>query len=429
MYAHLAWLRTLERESSQVVRERQLEKLASTLDYAAANSPYYASRLGDCPGSLGPFQRLRRAPFLTKKDLQEEFLSLQAEPLPGRVHSKTTGGSTGQPVTVLKDAEAIAFERAATWLSHGWFGIEIGDRGARFWGSPQAFGRRRFRFALADLAMNRIRLSAFAVTEARLAQYWQTCLSFQPRYLYGYVSMLERFARYVSDMDLEGHRLGVRCVITTSETLHASQRRLLSEVFQAPVQNEYGCGEVGPIAYECRQGSLHVMSENVFVELLDDEGRPVEAGEEGAVVVTDLNNRAMPLIRYRLEDRAVQGSDCECGRGFPVLGSIRGRQYDFVTTPDGRSFHGEFFMYLFEDLRDAGMAIGNFRIVQTAETGLEIQVQAPPDRSESISSAVRKVIVDSLGLHPTVSVVEEMRLTESGKLRVIENRTCAREPV
>jgi phenylacetate-CoA ligase len=421
MYPALRALRRIEYESQAEILERQRRKLAAALTYAKSHVPLYDSL--DPSVARDPFEAILAFPFLTKSHLQAHYDLLQARPAPRRIHSKTTGGSTGQPVTVLKDATAIAAERAATWLAYGWFGVKVADRGARFWGSPTDVGKRWLRFALADVAMNRIRLTAFGVTDERLSEYWRRCMSFRPRYLYGYVSMLERFARFIRDNGVDGTTLGVRSVITTSEELTTPQRQLLTTVFDAPVQNEYGCGEMGPIAYECEEGSLHIMSENVFVELVDGEGQRVSIGEEGSVVVTDLNNKAMPLVRYRLEDRAVRGDSCSCGRGFPVLGSIRGREYDFVTALDGRSFHGEFFMYLFEDLRDSGLSIKNFRIVQTAADALKIDVEASQADSVPIRDFVRRAIAKELDIVPDVHVMETLPLTPSGKLRVIENHT------
>lgn len=422
MYSELARLRSVEKEDPDVMRGRQLAKLGSILRYAAVHTPFYSGLHIDPSKDLDALETLLSLTQLTKADLQQNFKSLHASPGPRRVQRKTTGGSTGQPVTVLKDARAIAMERAASWMAHGWFGIRIGDRGARFWGSPEALGRRRMRFALADFAMNRVRMSAFGVTADRLAEYWDRCLAAQPRYLYGYVSMLEQFARFVHETGREGGLLKLRCIVTTAEALSKPQRRLLESTFQAPVQNEYGCGEVGPIAYECEQGSMHEMSEHLLVELLDDDGSEVVIGQEGAVVVTDLENRAMPLIRYRLEDRAIRGGRCPCGRGFPVIAEIRGRQYDFVQTPDGRLFHGEYFMYIFEDLRDSGLPLGSFRIIQMTPESLRIDVQAPEDATRRIRQAILSRIGVPLGMETDVHITRHVATSPSGKLRVIENR-------
>lgn len=145
---------------------RQERRLLEILQYAASHAPFYRDRLHGVETVSAAAVRdwLSAVPQVTKQDLQSRSAELTARPAPRRVRSKTTGGSTGQAVTVLKDGPAIGREMAASWLGYGWWGIEPGDRGARFCGSPHS-ARRRLRFAAADLAMNRIRFSAFDAIE------------------------------------------------------------------------------------------------------------------------------------------------------------------------------------------------------------------------------------------------------------------------
>lgn len=417
-YPLLRQMRAEQWTAGLEIRERQRELLAAALSYAHENCPWYADRL-EATGADGALEVLAAAPFLTKQDVQDSADQIRSKSRPWPVHAKTTGGSTGQPVTVYKDAGAIAAERAAAWLGYGWYGILIGDRGARFWGSPVRGRKRWRRFRFADLAMNRILFSAFGVSEDDLEDYWRRCLSFRPRYLYGYVSMIESFARYLQARERDGTRLDLQAVITTAEILTEPQRAMIAETFGVPVRNEYGCGEVGPIGYECDRGMLHEMATNLYVELLDASGREACPGEEGEVVVTDLRNRAMPLIRYRLVDRAVRGGPCPCGRGLPAIRSVKGREYDFVRTPDGRAFHGEFFMYLVEDLRDAGFDIGRFKVVQTAPDRLRVQVVT---RAPEVGNRIQERLTEELrDMRVDVSMVGAVSLSGSGKLRIIEN--------
>lgn len=425
MYRKLQELKALQWSNAEEVRRHQSHRLAELLGHAARTVPFYREDWDVEVPVLAEYASdvLRRLPLLTKEDLQQNIERLRSEESPVRVSEKTTGGSTGRPVTVIKDREALGRERAASWLGYGWFGVEIGDRGARFWGSPIDLGERRIRFALADLAMNRIRFSAFAFDDKDLGNYWDRCLKWMPDYLYGYVSMLTEFARHLRSQGYDGARLDLKVVITTAEALTAPQRELLEDIFDAPVQNEYGCGEVGAIAYECPQGCLHVMADNVVVELLKEDGSPASPGEVGEVVVTDLNNRAMPLVRYRIGDRAVKGEECDCGRGFPVLKEIQGRAYDFVQDCDGRRFHGEYFMYLFEDLRDRGAEIDQFRVVQLSEDELLVKVAAPKPLAEEDEAFIRQRIGrDVMGMLVKVRRVLEIERLDSGKTQVVHNQ-------
>ena len=424
MYDVLTRLDGIQWDQTERLLKLQREKLRTILNYGYRHVPYYRQRWDEEPVAAGedPIRAAQSLPFLTKADIQASSDELVSENRPSRFTKKTTGGSTGEPVTVLKDRSAMAQERAASWLAYSWYGVEIGDIGARFWGSPTEFGIRRFRYALADLAMNRVRFSAFAFGERELEAYWERCLRVRPDYFYGYVSMLTEFARYLRDRGVSGDQLGLKAVITTAESLEEPQRELLRRVFEAPVQNEYGCGEVGPVAYQCPNEKMHVMGTNVFVELVDETGRHVKPGQTGEVVLTDLNNRAMPLIRYRVGDRAVQGQPCDCGRSFPVLERIHGRVYDFVQDTRGRRYHGEYFMYLFEDLRDRGAEVSRFRVTQHSRNELTLELVHPDRLSSEDESYLRdRLDRDMPGMKVSLEYVAEIRRASSGKTRVIRN--------
>ena len=343
-------LSAIERLTPEQLRANVERDLRATLQYAAAHCPYYVASWADAEWRNGDaLDALSKLPLIDKLTLQRDGAALRASPLPARTTAKTTGGSTGQPVTVLKDRGALASEMAASWRGYGWFGVTRGDRAVRFWGDPFTW-KRRMRYIAADFAMNRLRMSAFAFDEQDLERYWQRCLAYAPDYFYGYASMLAGFARHVRTRGYDGRRLGLKVIISTSEVLGGAQRSLLEETFGCPVQDEYGCGEVGPVAYSCEHNSLHVMSANVVLEVLRPDGSAAGRGEPGELVVTDLHNRAMPLIRYRVGDFGAWGDACTCGRPFPRLERIYGREYDFIRGKDGRRFHGEFFLYIFEEL-------------------------------------------------------------------------------
>lgn len=425
LYPVLEELRALDDLSAERLRERQTQRLVRVLTYAGERCSLYRERWSGWVPS-GPQEALAELgdlPYTTKQDLQENGDRITAHPRPSRVSRKTTGGSTGEPVTVLKDREATARNRAAFWYGVGWFGVRIGDRGARFWGSPRQLGWRRLRFDAADVAMNRLRFSAFAFDETDLEDYWHEAVSFSVDYFYGYVSMIEAFARHVERKGYDGGRLGLKSIVTTAEVLTPPQRRLLQRTFDAPVQDEYGCGEVGPIAYQCEHGALHVMTENVFLEVITDDGRPARPGEEGELVVTDLHNRAMPLIRYRLGDYGVKGEGCRCGRSFPVLRKIWGREYDFVQAPDGTKYHGEFFLYLFEDLRDAGVPVRQFRVTQVGERELQVEVSTDGGNlgTEPRTTITSRLRGELTGMRFELSTVGTINRAASGKMRVVRN--------
>jgi phenylacetate-CoA ligase len=407
------------------IQTEQFRALLPLLRWAQQSSRFHRARI-EPPRSWDPesaADALLGMPTMTKADLTERLPEISTSEPNIFVTRKTTGGSTGQPVTVLKDADALARERAATYRSYEWAGLLPGDPQARFWGVPHSKGRRLF-YVLADIIANRKRFSAFGYDEQILERYYRGLVTFKPRYLYGYVSML----RHLADFMLETSRpplRSVRAIITTSEVLTDADRSMLRKAFNAPVYNEYGCGEVGSIAHECERGSLHVMAENLIVELLDEKDRPTNEGE---IVVTDLHNRVTPLIRYRLGDfAATSESVCPCGRGLPTLQRVYGRAYDTIETPERLRLHPEAIVYIFEILKDEGAPVKQFQVEQTQLTELVVRLVADP----SFSSAHERRLLDLLRLHVSpnfhvrISHVTSIPREPSGKLRVVKRSFSA----
>src|SRR5437879_2080811 len=241
----------------------QQEALEGLLRYAATRSQHYADAAREAglePARLTAAD-LPRLPLLTKVDLVERATHLRTPTLPGITSWKTTGGSTGIPVRLGKNRRATAAEQAASWRSYRWYGVRPGDRQARFWGTPLT-GRASLRYRAIDFVLNRERFSAFAFRREDLREYFERLRVRRPTWVYGYVSMLVQFAGYCLDEGLPLAELGVRAVVCTAEALAAGDRTVIAKAFGAPVYNEYGCGEVGPILYECERGTLHLMAEN-----------------------------------------------------------------------------------------------------------------------------------------------------------------------
>lgn len=406
--------------TSPELQALQKNALTNLLNHAVMYSRFHAARLPSKwqeGASVG--DALSAIPYMTKADVATKLDQIVASR--GFFHTlKTTGGSTGQAVTLLKNPAALARERAATYRAYEWAGVEVGAPQARFWGVPH-LARRRLYYRLVDFVANRRRFSAFDYREADLQQYFDDLVKFRPAYLYGYVSMLLEFARFVKATNKKLPS-SVRSVITTSEVLSSSARMELQSAFGVRVFNEYGCGEVGSIAHECEQGSLHIMAENLIVELVDDMGRPAESGE---IVVTDLYNYATPLIRYRLGDYATyKEGGCPCGRGLPMLDGVHGRAYDMIRTADGRVFHPEALIYLFEMMKEEGLPVAQFQVEQVSIERLMIRLVPRQELNarvyERIETLIRKHISPKFEFEfVTVAAIPREK---SGKLRLVKSR-------
>src|SRR5689334_2585309 len=310
---------------------------------------------------------------------------------------------------------------AASWAHLTNVGVRIGDPSVRFWSIPLRT-RAKMRGRLADLAMNRLRFSAFSFDDEHMSNVWTQCMRFRPRWIYGYSSMIDHFARWIEETQRDGRELGLVAVVPTSEPLYDEMRARLERVFGCSVMNEYGCGEVGPIAYSCRAGQLHIVVENLVVEVLRADGTPAGLGDTGEIVLTDLTNRAMPLIRYRMGDIAEVGEPCTCGQQSPTLRRVTGRAYDVVHTPNGRRWNGWQVHYMLSTLQ---MELGGYRQYQVVQDGpdtLDVRLVTDepirPDTERRIASYIAEQLD---GMRARVRRVEAVERSASGKLRVVRN--------
>ena len=391
-------------------RKSRLEKLVR---HAAANVPFYRGLAG-VEGSdfadMKVAEILSKFPVVDKQLLKNEGPSFIAENVPGRKYRIATGGSTGEPLTLLTDGRASGERRGSWYRFLEWWGIRPGDKQARFWGLPlDARGRRRER--VKDFLMNRHRFPAFGFRPEAVSAFWEKMRRFRPAYVYGFASTIFDFVEVLGEMGCDGRSLELKAAVLTAETVYERQRKAVSDFFGAPAVNEYGCGEAGVIAFECREGRLHVNADCIILEEVD-----------GAAVISDLKSYAMPLIRYRLGDVIVEGETdmCPCGCTFPVIGGVAGRETDRLELGDGRYSHPQSLNYVFQDFAALGKGIARFKVVQSSD-GRNIRVLVEPSAAwrAEYADAIRAIIGERLGYRGDVSVetVSAIPRDPSGKLR------------
>ena len=340
---HYRRLEQTQYDTPFAIRNRQWDALRKMVRHAFDTVPFYRRRFAEAdvhPSDLRSWDDLHRLPILTKRDILLQGASLLSDQFdPKSLYCKQTSGSTGVPLRVFVDQESLQFKRACTLRADEWSGWRFGERVAMLWGNPPYLKRGlrgRLRNALLERACY---LDTLKMDEATLAAFARQLRRSQPGLIFGHAHSVYLFADYLRSTGQPGIR--PHGIITSAMVLHDWQRRVIEEVFRCPVTNRYGCEEVSLIACECEHHhGLHVNADGVYVEVVRDGGTAVP-GEAGSVVVTDLSNRAMPLIRYQVGDvAALKEGRCPCGRGLPMLERLEGREADYVTTARGELISG-----------------------------------------------------------------------------------------
>jgi phenylacetate-CoA ligase len=403
----------------------RLERMRELLRHAAANVPYWRERmreLGAQPEDFRSFGDLRRLPAMTKELINSEGRRMHSEvPTGRRVTEKSTGGSTGRNIWFAIDIDTHDRRRAAGMLTELWDDVRRGTRTAILWGSPLEAKPSRASRAFDALA-NRKFFSVYGVDESTLESYFEQLLRFQPEVISSYPSILSHMARRLGRDRCR--RLGVRVIYCSAEVLFEPTRAELEDLFGASVRNRYATREFGIVAAECPAGEgLHLMDMRFVVEI--DE--PEQPGGPGELVVTDLDNRSFPWIRYRIRDLAGWLPEpCSCGRSLTRLSGVDARVFDVIETPDGRMFGGSFFPIL---MRPSDRTVERFQVVQEEIDRLHIKLVPGPgygsDRREKILAQLRETMGETMRV--TIEEVDHIEPLPSGKHRFIVSKVRERE--
>jgi phenylacetate-CoA ligase len=421
---HLHLLKRTQYDPPDVVRERQWRAVSEQLRHAYTSTLFWRERLdraGIRPDRVRSFDDYRAVPLLTKDDLRTHGPRLVSDRYAGAaLHRKKTSGSTGVSLEVLVDEESMQWKRACTLRSDEWSGWRLGERVAKVWGNPD-YRKRGWRGRLRNALLERARyLDTLKMDEPALMRFARSLQRRPPSLLFGHAHSVYLFAEFV-----RRHAPGTvrpRGIITTAMVLHGWQRRVIEDVFACPVTNRYGCEEVSLIACECeRHEGLHVNADGVYVEVLRD-GRPAAPGEPGSVVVTDLTNRAMPILRYQVGDVAVWSERvCPCGRGLPLLERLEGREADYVVTSRGELISG---ISLTENFALEVPGVAQLQIVQETERHFCFRIVRGPGFGPASLARLRELVAERFGPDATheCEYVDRIPQEPSGKYRFCISR-------
>jgi len=413
----------------QVFETRRAKALGALLSHALLRVPYYADRAGGpTPEDVrfAPFNWLLTFPVLEKRVLIRHADALTCD-MDRRSYWNSTGGSTGEPVRFMQDRVFQTDALATTMLMYEWAGAPRGARHVRLWGAPRDLGAGKvaLRRRAADWLSNRVTLDAFDMSEPTMLGYAEEISRLAPKCLEGYADALYEMALRVERLGLPMNPPGA--IVSSAGTLLPHMRERIETEFGAPVFDRYGTREVGNVAAECdRHEGLHVFGETTVVEVVDGEGRAVAEGEEGEILVTTLRNYTMPLIRYRIGDRAVRGAErCSCGRPYPLLARVLGRTESCVRRPSGDIVLPEFFIHVIGVEYNDG-SIGKFQVVQESLDHLTVVIvpsegagSTALERETEMRARIRQMVGDC---RVDFILADHIEPTPTGKHLYVVNR-------
>ena len=398
-------------------QKNQESLLSDLLSYTAAKSEVYLDHWRDAPEERraeSGFEQLNGLPVITKEDLRATEGGFPLPGFEGQTIVTKTSGSTGHPMTFHRTREQESWFWALRMRMWNWGGYVPGEP----YLTLNLNARTAWKKRLQDVVF-RCSYHGFNANDNDVEAVISDLQRKKIPHLVGYSSSLYLLARALEDRGLKNP--GVKSILATGDTLFAPYRAKIEEVFGVPVVDYYGAGGEGiHLASQCEQADLyHLHLEDAIFEILKD-GRPAKPGEMGEIVITQLHNRAMPLIRYATQDVAVASaaSSCACGRELPLIEGIQGRVPDIVTAPDGTALVVHYFTILFEHLD----GIGQFQVVQEQADAIVVRlVLSDPSLKAHNEESIRRQIEDVThgSLRVSFEYANDIPLAPSGKRRLV----------
>jgi phenylacetate-CoA ligase len=417
----------------------QARRLRRLLRHAARFVPYYREtflRLGLKPEDFRSAEDLALLPVLERRDIQTD---------PERFHSSAfrrrtcytihSGGSTGAPIAARHELGAM-LQTAAHGQRYQGALAEVrpgkGRKGAReTWVFPSLRAnvhayrlawRKHTLFDRRPLASRQY----VSMTEP-LEKVVSLINEYKPDIIHTHGSYLEELFAHLQATGTPIHK--ARAAGFGADGLSDQCRRLMMDGFGIPAFSIYASVEAPSIGFECREHrGIHINEDIYPVRIVDGSGRTLPPGERGEVVVSNLVNRAMVLLNYRLGDlAALLPGPCPCGRSLPMMSFPEGRRDDFLELPSGRSLTPFAVGHALRD--EAGVL--QYQLVQEAPLSFRISlvVREPFDvRAYEARAAAKLADIFGEGVSLRASVVPAIPRTASGKVRPIISMRERRNP-
>ena len=394
----------------------QLKKLKALLRQAYENVPYYHKvfrREKFRPNDLKRLKDLRKVPVLERSALRDKLEKLMATNIQKKeLVYRATNGTTAAPVKFYRSKEDVSWGIGAELRGYSWAGYEVGDKVALIWRILPSLNRR-YTFKLENLMRRHKILNILNISEKSMESFAGKMHNFQPDFIRGYAGSTNIFATFVSQND--HFKIRPRAVITSCETLFPHYRKTIEDTFNCKVYDYYGSSETSHLAAQCGQHEgLHVTEENFILEVVEN-GESVSPGEEGKVLVTNLNSFAMPFIRYDIGDLGMIFPDaCTCGRDLALFKPI-GRDYEYFVNSDGSFTSLCDFQTVFEDL-----PIKDFQVVQESHDEIVIRIVRKPGYTEKHTTFILGHVKYFGQAKIRVEPVDSILPGDSGKIRHID---------
>jgi len=394
----------------------QLNKLQKLLSHCYANVPYYHNIMNEYGigiTNIDSLNILDKFPILTKEIIQnnyQNFIPTNINSIPN-VRISQTGGTTGNILFKRNDA----WTRSSIWGSYkrfqDWMGVQESDKSLILMGGHvrKNWIKENLKSKIIDWLYNSISVDIYNASKETLELIIRILKSQNISNIRAYPQFIYFLAQNLKE---QGLRFNMKSIATTAEPVMAEHRKLIRSIFNADVFDQYGCGEIGGIAYECnKHEGLHITDERVIVE----------TNNNNELIITDLDNFSMPFIRYWNADQAIVTNEkCSCGRNSKIIKQIMGRTCDYILGTHGQYLHWAYFWHLFFDSNIAETRnLKKFQIIQLQNYNIQIRLVALQLSSSEFNFLIGDLKKRLGNINVELLYVSDIENTITGKYRPV----------
>ncbi|AUC22802.1 capsule biosynthesis protein CapK [Polaribacter sejongensis] len=398
------FLKESEKWSLEKLERYQLKKLKELLIIAYENSEFYRQKFDEQQldvNDVKSLEDLKYFPIINKKDLITFTSKIHTNLNFKKTFLASTSGTSGESLKFIREENADSFNRAAIQRGYSWYNLNPWDKNGYFWGFSFSFISKQ-KNKILDFLQNRYRI--FSYEETALKKFIKK--SHKAKYIHGYSSMIYQTAVLINKLNLP-KPLHLKMIKGTSEKIFESYHSEIKKAFGLDIINEYGATESGIIAYECKEGNMHLNMEGVLVEEVDSE-----------IIITNLQLQSFPIIRYQLGDYislAPRDKKCACGMNHLILEEVTGRIGENVYGMHN-TYPSLYFYYIFKNLSKREHLNLNYQVIQNEKGKLIFLLQDKIDNIQKIKlvNEIEKYFKKDVNFE----IIQEINFSSSkGKLK------------
>ncbi len=350
----------------------KINKLRRLLEHCYLNVPYYAQVMkntGISPSDVTDLSIIENFPIITKEIIKsnyQDFIPTNLRKIRG-VELSQTGGTTGNILLKRNDANTrsavwAAFRRFEDWMNYN----PSRDKALILMGGHVIKHKNLASFKsvlknkIINIINNQVSFNPYETGPELTESIVNALKKYKFKLIRGYSQYLYNLAKILQN---RGLYFNIPSITTTAEPLLKIHRDIFKRIFGAESFDQYGCGEVGGIAFECeKHEGLHITEEHVIIEV----------NENNEIIITDLDNFAMPFIRYWNADQILlSDKDCSCGRKHKLIKKVLGRTCDYIIGANGEYLHWAYFWHL---VFDSGISekydLRKFQVIQKTKDSI-----------------------------------------------------------